>query len=455
MMLKFFIIILIAIQVRAETFNVALPMLPDVNPITNQINSGNYIGSHLYYPLFETDGLNVKSFFLDLNKTFSVDNSFSTFNFCLNEGIKFSDNSNIGVIDLEASLKYFSEMYPQILDIKKIKRINDKCVKLTLNRPNYGLFKRLSGMASTVLKFNELKSNYPVGAGPYKILKKSDDQIELVTTNSITPRFDKIIFKLIKKENEIVKSFHDFNQLPPNSKRDADFNGQKIDVPSLKVYAFVINVDDANTRSSIRFMLNKTDWSNVYNLILAKSDYFLPWLNADYQIKFNLLTKVNKNKNKIPFLVPDFYDSSRVESELKLTGLDSILFVKSIPAKDFAAWAFSGKEYVGLMGFDSSGSISSLETDFSVYFESFYSQKNRIVAKVLKPVKEFVSQSLNPQFNSTQKRSQLLKAEKYLSDNNYLHPIGRVKRVFLYPSNVVINNWYDYFSGIPRIDRIK
>jgi len=35
-MLKFFIIILIAIQVRAETFNVALPMLPDVNPITNQ-----------------------------------------------------------------------------------------------------------------------------------------------------------------------------------------------------------------------------------------------------------------------------------------------------------------------------------------------------------------------------------------------------------------------------------
>jgi len=438
----------------AETFYVALPMLPEVNPIINQVNVGNYIGSHLYYPLFErnNDG-KFTSVFLDIDKSKSLDTKFDSYELCLKKNIKFSDNTPIEVTDLINSIQSFADMYPQSLPLKRIKKVNSDCINLYLAKSFPGLFGKLTGMASTVLRSKDIKAPFPIGLGPYFIQAKSDNELVLKSATDSSIRFDKIHFKLIKKSTDDISKFSDINQLPPNKERDDKFPGVATDAPSLKIYSFVLNISNSRLRNEIRAYLEEENWEQIFGLTLTKSNYFLPWLKSNYPITNP--KKHQKIKNKIPFLIPNFYDIKKIESIVKNSFLSELIFVKSLPANEFPIWAFSGKEYIGLMGFDSSGSMSSLEGDFSIYFESFFSKKNRIISIPVLHVKKLVAKSMDPKLNIVERLELMKNAEKYLSDQDYISPLGKVKRTFLYPSDIKINEWYDFLSGIPRIDRIK
>lgn len=450
--LVFALILCISTAALAEEFKVALPMLPDVHPVTNQINSGNYIGSHLYYPLFEKNPHGTESYFLDISNTKAIDKTFKIFQFCLKKDLKFSDGGSITVDDLIKSLRAMAEMYPQTLALKSEAKMSDNCAKITLTDSTPGLFGKLTGMASTVLKAGGNAKFYPTGIGPYTLKLRSENELKLESTSANKIRFNQVTFKLIKKSDEDVEKFTDINQLPPNSERDKKFEGNRIDAPSLKVYTFVLNVSDSKKRDAIRLLLENENWAEAFGLNLLKAKYFLPWLNSSYEISNS--KRLVRSKNKIAFLVPDFYDVSKIEKLITGKNLGEMVYVKSLPAKEFAAWAFSGKEYIGVMGFDSSGSISSLEGDFSVYFESFFSKTNRIVTRPLIEIEKLIKKSTDKTLSNQERLRIMIQAEKYLSDNDYLSPLGRVKRVFLYPENVVINEWHDFFSGIPRIDRI-
>jgi hypothetical protein len=449
----FLLLQFISFLCSAEEFKVALPMLPDVHPVTNQINSGNYIGSQLYYSLFDKVNSRTESFFLDMTKTKALDKFFRSYVLCLKSDVKFSDHTEVKVSDLIKSLNAFSAMYPQALSLESLTASDDKCAILKLKESAPGLFSKLTGMASTILKSGGDSEVYPTGVGPYVIKARSDNFLMVESTLNPKPRFDKISFSLIRKKDENVSKYSDINQLPPNSERDSKYDGVKMDAPSLKVYAMVLNILNSKERDTIRFLLEQEDWAKIFGLNLTSSKYFLPWLNTSYEIinKYQL----KKPMKKIAFIVPDFYDVEKIERVLNQKQLSEFVYVKSLPAKDFAAWAFSGKEYIGLMGFDSSGSISSLEGDFSVYFESFFSKKQRIMTKPLKKIEKLITRSSNKSLSNQERLKIIIEAEKYLSDNDYLSPIGKVKRVFLYPSNVNVSQWHDFFSGIPRIDKIQ
>lgn len=438
----------------AETFYVALPMLPEINPITNQVNVGNYIGAHLYYPLFERnqDG-KFNSVFLDIDKSRSLDAKFDRYELCLKKNVKFSDNTAVEVADLISSIQAFADMYPQSLPLRKIKNVTADCINLYLEKSFPGLFGKLTGMASTVLRSKDIKAPFPIGLGSYYIEAKSDDELVLKSIKDSSVRFDKIHFKLIKKSTDDISKFSDINQLPPNKERDDKFPGVATDAPSFKIYSFVLNVKKPQLRDEIRAYLEEQNWDKIFGLTLSKSNYFLPWLKSNYPITNQ--KKHKKIKNKIPFLIPNFYDIKKIESIVKNSFLSELIFVKSLPANEFPIWAFSGKEYIGLMGFDSSGSMSSLEGDFSIYFESFFSKENRIISKPLLRIKNLVEKSMDPKLSSFERLELMKNAEKYLSDQDYISPLGKVKRTFLYPSDIKISEWYDFLSGIPRIDRIK
>jgi hypothetical protein len=444
----------------AETFSVGLPIVPQFNPITNQLNVANYIGLHLYDPLFrmnKTGGF--ESEFLDLTTTKSLDRTFSKYNFCLKDNIHFSDKTTISSSDLATSIGKFSEMYPHLLPLKKIIIENQRCIRIELNESTPNLFKRLTGMASTIVKAIQIDQNYPVGHGSYIVKEIKKDSLLLAYNGSEKPKFDSIDFRLINNVNELSKTqFHDLNQLPPSQYLQIDRTlFDKVDAPTLKVYSLVINIKNAEQRLAAKCGLAKIEWSEVYGLKLEKQNSFLPWakdVKAD-TAKAEPLSVCRHMTKKIKMLVMELFDDQKVKTHLAETGLDKKFDVVKVSTKDFAEWAFSGKEYVALMGFDSSGSIASLDGDFSVYFEAFFTKNNRIVSRPLNQVKKHITQALSPGLSATERMALMRKAEKYLLSNGYILPLGRVQRTFFFPKDIVINTWADYFSGFPQVDRIQ
>ncbi len=461
-MISLFAIIILIHQIASSaTFNVAVPMLPSVNPITNQINVGTYIGSHLYYPLFifNVTANEFDSYFLNTSSTRAMDATFKKFRFCLKENIKFNDLSEITKHDLSASLTSFSGMYPLIMKIVKIHSENDRCIILELVKESPGLFRKLTGVASTIVKNGDSKNPFPLGAGPYKLITSSPESILLESTISKKIKFDSINFQLIKENFDHTK-FQDINQLPPNEKLDRKYTGHKIKIPSLKTYNVVINLKNKKDRKTAKELVASIDWKNVFNLSVIESKKFLPWpeeKNSDsnrMQVG-NTIAQKNKFTKKISILVPNFYKIDKIRDHLKSKGLEKAVNLIYISPEEFAAWAFSGKEYVALMGFDSSGSISSLEGDFSVYFESFYTEKNRIVTQKIKPIQKLMEDANDSKITSEERISIMRKAEFYLIENYFVLPIGRVERDFIFPSSIMVEKWHDFYSGIPAIEEIQ
>lgn len=458
--MKILIIVTILSQVAfADTFNVALPMLPKINPITNQVNVGTYLGTHLYYPLFEfkPGSAGFESYFLESESTKAVDKQFKVFDFCLKSGVKFSDGSYVEAKDLRDSLISFAKMYPQVMEIQKSKYFGNHCVEITLKNSTAGLFRKLTGIASTIIRNGDDVTPFPLGVGPYKIKSMNSSSVNLIYSGGEKIRFSEIKFEQIKKEEFDFSKFQDLNQMPPNSKRDLQLSGNKIDIPSLKVYTMILNIKNSEKRRRFSARISKVDWADVFNLSVTKSSNFLPWNTVgkartvemkNHSIKFD--TKLET----VDFVVPDFYSVDRVKSFLALAKLEKYFKIQYVPAEKYVEWAFSGKEYVSLMGFDSSGSVSSLEGDFSTYFESFYSPKNRIVTDKLSSIENLMRRASKVQSESL-RADMMSQAEKYLVENNFVFPIGRVKRSFIFSNGITINEWYDFYSGIPKISRIN
>lgn len=457
--MRFFILFLFLIFPKlshSEVFKVLLPVLPSLNPITNQVNSGVYIGSNLYYPLFEIDSGTdkISSFFLDLNMSKSTSNRFDEYMLCLKNNLVFDDGTSITIHDLSASVQKFSTMYPHILKINKFEIINTVCLKLKLKAPAPGLFKKLTGIASTILKESTIESEFPVGIGPYMLQEKTSDFIKLKFRDQkiSKPRFETIYFEKYSINTKNISTFNDINQMPPVN--GISKKGKTITAPNYKVYVNVLNFRDRKKRIYLHKIISEIDWVKIFKLNLTKSFTFLP-------IKYGSINEfLTPNKaltvqlNKIPLLVPDIYNTELLAAEFKHKKIDKLFQIHKIPTRSFVNWVFSGKEYVAMMAFDSSGSISSLEGDFSVYLESFCSENNRIVSKPIKFISDILNKS-NGKILKTE-RIQLMKdADLHLIKEGYVAPIGHVSKEFIFDENIEIKEWFDYFSGIPKIYRIE
>ncbi len=441
----------------SETFKVAMPLVSSFNPISNEISSANYVGFHLYYPLFGLDANgNTESEFLDLSKTKSLSLKFDDYRLCLKEGLKFSDGTKIQSADLVASLNYLTELSPHMIEASKIVNESQLCVELKLKRPVPNLFKKLTGIASTVLKSSDVKKTYPTGLGAYKIKQQLSERLILVSQGDLSPRFNEIEFRKIKSKADLSGVYvHDFNQMP-NTKDflPSDSKVNLYSVPSLKVYSLVINLPNANERQCARQSLRSGEWKIVYGLSVISQNSFLPWRTPQTARPSGEL-RCSQPKNKIPFLVVDLYDSKLVSKELSRIGADQKFEVVSLPSADFVKWVFSGKQYVTLMGFDSTSSTASLDGDFSYYFESFFMKENRIVTNPVPKLEEIIKQATRFDISPKEREAKTMDAEKLLLDDGCLLPIGRLDRKINFPSNIQIEEWADKLNGLPKIWKIK
>lgn len=448
--------ILYSNQSIAEKFNVALAILTPFNPISNEINSANYIGLHLYHPLFnlDEDGQS-DSKFLDMHSTKSLSKEFNEYRLCLKKNITFSDNSVIHSEDMKASLSYMSELYPHLLEILTIRTEDPLCIYMKLKRSVPNLFKKLTGIASTVLKKNEVNKPYPIGFGPYKISHRNDNHLFLISEDK-NIRFNEVEFRKINSKIDLnSEKFQDLNQMPVIDENINQNDQSNIySLPSLKVYSFVINLPDEKMRHCIQNVLKTGKWTTAYNLNLIPQKSFLPWIKNHTNWSFNE-EKCSFPKFKIKFLVADAYNSNSIKSELIKIGSDKIFSVVSLTGANFAKFAFSGKPYIALMSFDSSSSTASLDGDFSLYFESFFIKENRIVTKPIPNLKELIQEATLFDNSLLDREIKTRIAEKLLLESSWVLPVGRLNRNYTFPNNIKIEKWADKLNGIPAIWKIK
>lgn len=440
----------------AEVFKIATPALIKVNPITNQINFGNYLGMHLYFPLFEREQTGkLASHFLELSTSKSLDTSFKKFRLCLKQGVRFVDKSLISTSDFLGSLQLMVKMYPHLVPAQKISVENDRCLLLEMSSSTPHLFDRLTGIASTILKLDQTEKELPVGLGLYKVIEVNPQRVLLSFVGKEKIKFDTIEFVLVKNGNQVDQmNFHDSNQIVnrksiPNSKEM--FSKFEVSIP--KTFVLVVNLKNRAMRLCAKSLLEKVDWIKAYRLSATYSKNFLPWKK---KLLFEESRKSPKCKsNTVKLFVPNLYDSKAIRNEIIEAGLEKQIDTFEISNDEFGKLIFSGKSYVGLVGFDSTSSISVLEGDYSTYFESFFSLKNRIVTKPNFKIKEMISDAFRISGNAFEREKKFAAAESELILEGFVVPVGLLKKEYIFPKEISIHQWFDQINGIPNISKIR
>ena len=448
---------LLASSVFADTFRIAVPVITPFNPISNEVNSNVYVGYQLYYPLFNlSDDGSLESHFLNISQSKSLDTNFNKFTLCLKSNLHFSDGTNIESQDLSASLATLSNLYPHLVKIAKIETTSPSCILFSTTRPTPNLFRKLTGLASTVLKKSEVDKVNPVGFGPYKIQEASQDRLGLVYLGQDKPRFDKIEFQKITHPDEAKNQiFQDFNSLPARSNFVSENSSMNsFNIPSLKVYSLVLNLPTESQRQCLREKLAAGDWNHAYGIQTISQKSFLPWHRAVAE-KSSKVGTCHTIKQKFDYIIADSYDAALVQAEIKKLGADKFLNVHVLSGKDFVQWVFSGKPYIGLISFDSTSSTSSLDGDFSDYFESFVTPKNRIISTAPAKLASLLAESTQFDLSATGRQQKTQLAEAILLDSGWVLPIGRLSRNLIFPIGIKISSWDDNLNGFPTISKIQ
>ncbi len=443
-------------QASAETFKVAAPFLVEINPITNQVNVANYIGMQLYFPLFTVrpDGT-LKSNFLDTDLSKSLDRTFVKYHLCLAKNVRFSDGTLITLADFKSSFSLMAKMYPHLVPLKNMEEYGSHCLLVEMMYPTPQLFKRLTGIASTIIKQTELNSSFPTGLGLYKLSAKTNNTITLKYIGDRKVRFDRIqIIKVDEVNKRDLQVFHDTNQIS-KAAGVLDLDRSNIyDVSIPKMYSMVINLKSQNSRRCAVALLSKVDWIKAYKISATPKKNFLPWNKyVPFERKEINLNKCNLKQ--VSLIVPEFYDVSSVQKEIDGVGLKEKIRILSVTNNEFGKKIFSGEEYIGLIAFDSSSSVSILEGEYTTYFESFFSEKNRLIIDKNKAIQKLMANATKMNITAREREQLYEQAEVQLIRDGYVLPVGGLNKKYSYPKGILISSWLDHVNGVPDISAIE
>lgn len=438
----------------SDTFRVALPYIPDLFPKNNQVNIANYIGIHLYSPLIEVqpDG-SITSAFLDMTKSRAQSRDFQTFDFCLRSGLKYSNGQEVSIEDLESAISKYHESSSRVPSISRLTILDGRpCLQVHLDKRFPRYFYSFGGMHSTVIPRSQYSQKFPVGIGPYVILEQSETHLKLKHQAGKTPRFETVIFEKFDKD----QPYDDTNQIPNYVKDHKTPTGfVAIDAPILKTYALIVNYPAMHDRDCLLSTIDPHALATSYQLNLKPIPGFLPKGTLGYEAKFTAPRCKTKTKQKFDFYLPDLVDATKVISHLQNIFGDQHhkIRVHQVTVKEFARKVFSGESYIAVLGFDSSGSLSSLYSDSSVFFESFFESKRVISERMIK-LKTLVrtASTLN---DNTKLLAIYKEAHSMLLNSSYVFPLGQYSVNFYYPSSIKEFEWSDFISGFPKIHRLQ
>lgn len=447
------------------TYRVSLRYIPaKIDVRNNQINTDVYIMAHLYWPLFSiTDNGTISSHFLEMQSTQATSEKFDTFKLCLKKNIKFSNGQPIEAEDLKSSLVKIHKNQEFLNPIKDI-IAKDNCVIIHLMDNDLGYFRKLTGFSTTILKDND-QSNFPIGKGPYKIESVSQDKISLViddvdTKNTFYSRIEFIRFK--SAQENLKLKIDDWNHIY-SAKIPLEIKSKYkiIQYPILKSNVVLINHPDKKVRALFVKCLDVEKLKKDLAVNYVNIPGFLPTGVFGYDVDFKEIKSTNLNhRSECSTISKDVITFYSYNKEY-VGALDNYIlrFNKKLPLKivvkhttidETIAVAFSQKNYITLIGFDSSGSMNPIFEESSVFFESFTREK-RLITEEIPGLKEMIDKAVK-ESDRNKKNKLYTKAHEILLKSNYIVPMGQTADVQYYPQNITNIKWVERISGIPQIN---
>jgi hypothetical protein len=470
------------------TYQFATWSLPErLSPWSNQVNAYHLIHLQLYSPLFEkrdpVHGSKTSLFsrYLDLEKTRALELDFKSFQFCLREGVRFSDRTIISRSDMRASIEQLhkaQEGMPKLLEVIEPTEGQAGCLRVFLSESSETYFDYFTGVTSAILKQSSLGSLAPVGKGPFNVTEFGTERIRAKRDDeypSEKGKFDWVEFKLYRGYDAIpsreatgASLVIDSNHFSPEAQPASLVEGTKtIELPILKSYAWVNTYPDHAFRLKWLQCLARVERLPGLPFKLTPTPGFLPTGVDGNDVSLSeVLTKIKGSAKtscspiagKSPKIRYVNYDPELREAlveffRLYRDSLPAYVDVVDLPIEDAMKASFAGEAMITRVGFDTSGSTAAANRQAATFFEAFY-REERLVRVPLRRVEKAVRLALSAK-DPESRRNYYRDAHRELLGSGHVFPLGQLYGVFHYHKGLKNIHWEDDFSNFPLVHALK
>lgn len=443
-------------EVFCNEYHVAFRHRPDnLSPLISNRLASTFTLWQLAYPLFFfEDSRQLNSKILDLQSTKSINNKFNSFQFCLKQNVKYSSGAPVTDNDLLKVFIRLSKKVPGFDVIKSADKGKLNCVLVTLNKPDLHFFEKLTGLSSSIHKFDAKNPMQLEAVGDYYLSKVTDDFIILKIGEHLKSKVRYQTIRISVFNKSLTWENADLNyisgEVPPPKNPN---NFSLIIPPEKKSYAIIVNLDSASSRKCFSSIINPLEIKNLLHIKTKSIPGFIPgeMLGSNEFFKPNLNKKFCKPEMKFTWYDFRIDDQLKIKKHFHGLGINnSVQFeFKFLSLEDLIRHTESGNEYIAVASFNSSGSKDAWNTDSSVFFEPFISSQ-KLISRPIPNLKENLLTALKT--GDFREKAQALKsAHRLLLDSFYIYPLGELDKSYYYPKNIEKLSWADRASGIPLI----
>lgn len=440
------------------------PIPTHIDPFLNQVNANQYIISQIYFPLLELEGETgeiLRSRFLDTETLYNRTEP-SLINFCLKEGLRFSDNQIVTINDLESSLDRIRKAQPENVKFAMLKS-EGRCLTVKIaEHPRQFLNKFLSS-STTIVQEGNLP--FPIGLGPFRFVSWTEDEIKLTRGAGSKSQVQNLYFRHVRRQNETLntaKTIVDLNHVFTTDLKHVERNITRVNWPIKKTYVLGVFHKNFKLRNNLITCLRAEDLTSLVPIRLSSIPGYLPkgilgWdVSLDETLKTSPSDACDKLENQFIELFvysPSLLTKFQSFSDEFFRKTKFRFKIREVSLNETIKSGFSGVEFASIIGFDTSGSINSNQLEPAVFFESFY-RKPWLGPGPIQQLESLVSQAIVEPYGK-EKISKYKMAHKVLLEARYVLPIGEALRTQLYDCRIKNIKFKDEISGTLDFDSIE
>jgi hypothetical protein len=395
----------------------------------------------------------IDSHYFDMSKTKSLNDSFKSYQFCLKDGVKFSDDSLIMPSMVVRNIEEIHKIKSNKLYKLKTIKLNKGCINLDLEKTDINYLSKLTTIDTAILKIPAM-----IGLGGYKLIHHSEKIIKLKSTKGDLD-FKEVHF--IKEGPETIEldNYDDFNYIwhhwgvPIKKLSKIKESVQTFSKPFFRTIFILVNHPSKEKRNAFKRCFPK--------------DAFLKRIDSSLEVSGIYIPKGMLGSNiKIDTIKEDFCDGPTGNSSINFFNIhkDITSPLKKIIAenKDKIPFNITVKEkevseMVSLL-FDRGPKLSIImadtpEGDVNGLLKYFYSD-SLIIDHPIEELKILCHKAINTS-DENKKREYFEKAHQLLLKSGYVIPLGRPKGELYYPNYIKNIHVVDEMLGFPLIEKFK
>ena len=240
-----------------DVVSVWLP--PEISPNMIHGNSVFYIVRQTHEPIIRVADNN--SLYSNILKDWTRSDDYKSFKFCIKDNLEFDTGISFTAEGLFQSLEKLKPRFKGLTNIR-----TGNCIEAKTDQPAKPLLDLLTNLEFAPT-FEDKKTGWHLGLGPYKVVQKDSEQVILKRKVPIANGFNTIRMMSISGSTKEMESrkIEDFNLLPvekiPNWTRQ-EYNSFPVSL--LKVYGLVVNVKDKQIRKAIYNCLSIHHFRKAY-----------------------------------------------------------------------------------------------------------------------------------------------------------------------------------------------